>query len=103
MALVVGVTMPNIVDEQVRDRAPFVAPLPQQYIERISNPCEVLTRGRWVVKEVEHDRGIKPQACTIDQVTHDPLGGPQKSGCAAQTCFGPVASAENDRCSGLRV
>ncbi|SAL80576.1 hypothetical protein AWB66_06275 [Caballeronia telluris] len=99
MPLIVGLTMPNVIDKDIGNGTAFIAPLTKQHIERVSEACKLLTGWRWIVEKIQHERGVEAQPRTVDQVTDEIFGRMQESRRASESGPGPVVRAKND-CSG---
>jgi hypothetical protein len=63
------VAVPNVVDQDIRNRAPFVTALAQQHVKRISDPRKLLTSRGKIIEEIKHQSGIEAQARAVDEMT----------------------------------
>ena len=78
MALVVRVTVTQVINENVGDRMPGLTALTQLHVKCISQVRELIAGCGRVVEQVKHQRWVEPKAYRIVKITYDAPSRAQK-------------------------
>jgi len=74
LPLIVRITVPYVVDENVSDWPASLSTVTQLHVQRIPQTCELLARSCGIIKEVKHKLWVEPKATGFVKVTYDAPG-----------------------------